>query len=114
MRQRSRREKLRNQRQARKLFMYQLPAARTTFTRHVIQHVPNSLSQRMVPPLLTQRKRKISPVTVLEGTSFANIVSGETPNLTIVNNKKEKDTTHGILSQENNAFNFVQVLELFF
>ncbi|GFU82904.1 nucleic-acid-binding protein from transposon X-element, partial [Trichonephila clavipes] len=40
--------------------------ARSTVTRHVIQNVPNSLSQRKVPLLLTQSETKISPVTEIE------------------------------------------------
>ncbi|GFW07632.1 uncharacterized protein TNCV_3917651 [Trichonephila clavipes] len=59
------------------------------------------------------KKKKFASNSDKEGTSFANIVSGETPNQTLNNNKNEKDTPRRFLSQENNASDLVEVLELF-
>ncbi|GFW71955.1 hypothetical protein TNCV_4788441 [Trichonephila clavipes] len=59
------------------------------------------------------KKKYFAINSVREGIFFANIFSGETPNQTLISNKEEKDSPRGFLSQENNASDLVQALELF-
>ncbi|GFX28548.1 hypothetical protein TNCV_1153571 [Trichonephila clavipes] len=48
-----------------------------------------------------KKKRNFATKWIKEGISFANIFSGEVPNQTPIENKKE-DSLHGFLSQDNN------------
>ncbi|GFT39570.1 hypothetical protein TNCV_1862031 [Trichonephila clavipes] len=92
---------------------------------YVIESCTQLISKRTTNPLPFFQPKKSTPFADpmrnknfasnrdREETSLVNIVSGETPNQTIINNKKEKDSPRGFLSQENNASDLVQVLELF-
>ncbi|GFW42602.1 hypothetical protein TNCV_4257951 [Trichonephila clavipes] len=67
----------------------------------------------MEPRSLTPRKRNFATKWIKEGISFANVVSGEVPNQTSIEDKKE-DSLRGFLSQDNNnTSDLTQVLELF-
>ncbi|GFS86613.1 uncharacterized protein TNCV_3160651 [Trichonephila clavipes] len=60
-----------------------------------------------------KKKRNFATKWIKEGISFANVVSGEVPNQTPIEDKKE-DSLRGFLSQDNNnTSGLTQVLELF-
>ncbi|GFY21727.1 hypothetical protein TNCV_1168711 [Trichonephila clavipes] len=59
-----------------------------------------------------KKKRNFATKWIKEGNSFANVVSGEVPNQTPIENKRK--IPRGFLSQDNNnTSDLTQVLELF-
>ncbi|GFU80188.1 uncharacterized protein TNCV_4309901 [Trichonephila clavipes] len=63
-----------------------------------------------------KKKRNFATKWIKEGISFANVVSGEVPNQTPIEDKEDKkeDSLRGFLSQyNNNTSDLTQVLELF-
>ncbi|GFT59588.1 uncharacterized protein TNCV_4278201 [Trichonephila clavipes] len=61
----------------------------------------------------SKKKRNFATKWIKEGISFTNVVSGEVPNQTPIENKKEV-SPRGFLSQDNNnTSDLTQVLELF-
>ncbi|GFW09069.1 hypothetical protein TNCV_3081611 [Trichonephila clavipes] len=74
---------------------------------------PGSYSKKGTPFADPKKKRNFATKWIKEGISFANVVSGEVPNQTPIENKKE-DSPRGFLSQDNNnTSDLTKVLELF-
>ncbi|GFW21799.1 hypothetical protein TNCV_1235241 [Trichonephila clavipes] len=81
---RSRHEKLSYQRKTGKSILYCQDYG------HAILNAPNSPNRKKEPRSLTPRKkRNFVTKWIKEGISFANVVSGEVPNQTRIENKKE-------------------------
>ncbi|GFU64606.1 uncharacterized protein TNCV_849771 [Trichonephila clavipes] len=70
-------------------------------------------SKKGTPFADPKKKRNFAAKWIKEGISFANVVSGEVPNQTPIEDKKE-DSLRGFLSQDNNnTSDLTQILELF-
>ncbi|GFW23530.1 hypothetical protein TNCV_3806271 [Trichonephila clavipes] len=73
----------------------------------------SSIPKKGTPFADPKKKRNFATKWIKEGISFANVVSGEVPNQTPIEDKKE-DSLRGFLSQDNNnTSDLTQVLELF-